>query len=61
MFLGFYCEDGFLLASPVLLGFCCDVGFYFLFFIFYFFMRFCSCGILVGSGGVVGMVEEQWW
>ena len=24
-------------------------------------MGFCSCGILVDSGGVVGMVEARWW
>ena len=33
MFLGFYCDAGFLLVSLVLLGFCYDIGF----FIFYFF------------------------
>ena len=32
MFLGFYCEAGFLLASPMLLGFCCDAGFFCFFF-----------------------------
>ena len=48
MFLGFCCEAGFLLASPVLLGFYCDASFF-----FFFNMGFCSGGILVGSG--------QWW
>ena len=63
MFLVFCCDVGFLLVSPVLLGFCYDVGFFIFYFIFLFFfnMGFCSGGILVGSGGVVGMVEAQWW
>ena len=30
-------------------------------FFFFFNMGFCSDGILVGSGGVVGMVEAWWW
>ena len=48
MFLGFYCDTGFLLASSVLLGFYCDTMFFF----FFLNMSFCSDGILVGSG---------WW
>ena len=30
-------------------------------FFFFFNMGFCFGGILVGSGGVVGMVEARWW
>ena len=43
--------------------FCCDVGFFFFLNLFYFIfnMSFCSGGILVGSGGMVGMVEARWW
>ena len=59
MFLGFCCDTGFLLVSPVLLGFYCDAGFFFFF--FFFNMGFCSNGILVGNGGMVGMVEARWW
>ena len=29
--------------------------------VFFLSMGFCSSGILVGSGGVVGMVEARWW
>ena len=43
----------------VLLGSVFPMGFYFLNF-FFFNMGFCSSGISVGSGGVVGMVEA-WW
>ena len=42
----------------VLLGSAFPMGFYF--FKFFFNMGFCSSGISVGSGGVVGMVEA-WW
>ena len=31
------------------------------FFFFFFNMDFCSGGIFMGSGGVVGMVEVWWW
>ena len=55
MFLGFCCDSGFLLASPVLLGFYCDTSFFFFFF-FFFNMSFCSDGILVGSGHGGGTV-----
>ena len=30
-------------------------------FFFFFNMDFCSDGIFMGSGGVVGMVEVWWW
>ena len=61
MFLGFCCDAGFLLVSPVLLGFYYDVGFFIFYFIIliFFNMGFCSGGILVGSGDVVGMVEVR--
>ena len=61
MFLGFCCEAGFLLASPVLLGFCCDIGFFFFF--FFLIWVFLPVGFwwVVGSGGMVGMVEVRWW
>ena len=45
----------FLLASPVLLGFCCDARFFFLIWVFVL-VRFWW---VVGSGGVAGMVEAQ--
>ena len=34
---------------------------WFFFFFFFFNMDFCSGGIFMGSGGVVGMVEVWWW
>ena len=40
-------------------GFCLSVvtlGFF-----FFFNMGFCSGGILVDNGGVVGMAEARWW